>query len=53
MLGELTDEKDFYRAVQRLAELAWQRRLTVETLMVLAELLEPPTDEIPGPRRPT
>ena len=53
MIGELTDEKDFYRAVQRMAELAWRRRMTVETLFALAELLEPPTGEIPDQRRRT
>lgn len=44
-MNELTDEVEFYRAMHRLTEIAWDRRLTVEALLAMAELLdEPPTD---------
>ena len=45
-MNELTDEAQFYRAMHRLTEIAWDRRLTVEALLTLAELLgEPPTND--------
>jgi hypothetical protein len=44
MIAELTEEKDFYRAMQRLAEVAWSKRMTVEALFALADVLEPPND---------
>lgn len=45
-MNELTDEVEFYRAMHRLTEIAWDRRLTVEALLTLAELLdEPPTGD--------
>lgn len=44
-MDELTNQAAFYRAVHRLAEKAWDSRLTVEALMTLAELIdEPPGD---------
>ena len=45
-MDELTNEAEFYRAMHRLTEIAWDRRLTVEALLTMAELLdEPPTPD--------
>lgn len=45
-VSELTNQAEFYRAMHRLMEIAWDRRLTVEALLAMAELLdEPPTGD--------
>ncbi|MBX7265543.1 hypothetical protein KIF24_05450 [Micromonospora sp. Llam7] len=40
-LDHLTDETSFYRAVHHLAEIAWDKNLTVEALLSLAEVVDP------------
>ncbi|GIG91721.1 hypothetical protein [Plantactinospora endophytica] len=40
-LEELTHEEPFYAAIRLLAETAWRRGMTVETLLTLTDLLDP------------
>jgi hypothetical protein len=58
LLDELTVEARFYRSMHELTILAWRKGLTVEALLMLAELVEPLTDpadepgELRGPGEP-
>ncbi|MFY1670018.1 hypothetical protein ACN27G_08665 [Plantactinospora sp. WMMB334] len=47
-LEELTHEEPFYAAVRLLAETAWRRRMTVEALLALTDLLDPLDDPDAG-----
>ncbi|GIG93851.1 hypothetical protein Pma05_04240 [Plantactinospora mayteni] len=43
-LEELTQRKPFYATMRLLTEAAWRRNLTVEALLALTDLLDPPQD---------
>nr|MDT0657205.1 hypothetical protein [Micromonospora sp. DSM 115978] len=45
MLDDLMVETRFYRAMHELAILAWQKGLTVEALMTMADLVDSLIDE--------